>query len=241
MANNVLAASTIVLIGLVTGVGDAQNSIVTQETAGAVQVDHIIVAVSNLQEGTRRIEEMTGVKPVYGGRHPGAGTQNALLALGPRLYLEILAPQTDVELPEEVAWLSDLDDLTPMGFAVSTADIPGTVEWIESRGYVTSDPASGSRSRPDGATLAWTTMDISDPAIAGAPFFIQWDANSAHPATTSPEGCSLRSLTVVTPEQTALARLFSMLKLEVAVTGGAAPEASYEIVLDCPSGTVSLK
>lgn len=43
------------------------------------------------------------MRPVYGGRHPGAGTQNALLSLGPRSYMEILAPHTDVELPEEVA------------------------------------------------------------------------------------------------------------------------------------------
>ena len=84
-------------------------------------------------------------------------------------------------------------------------------------------------------------MDITDPAISGAPFFIQWDASSAHPATTSPQGCTLRSLTVVTPEQAALDRLFDALELDVVVAGGTAPEATYEIALDCPRGTVMLR
>ena len=241
MSHHLFAVSTVVLISLATDAGVAHKLTVAQGTPGALQVDHVIVAVSDLEEGTRRIEEITGVRPVYGGRHPGAGTQNALLALGPRLYMEILAPQTDVDLPKEVAWLLDLDDVTPMGFAVSTTDMPRTVEWLQGHGYVTSDPASGSRSRPDGATLMWTTMDITDPAILGAPFFIQWDASSAHPATTSPQGCALQSLTVVTPEQAALDRLFTVLELDVVVAGGAAPEATYEIALDCPKGTVILK
>ena len=236
ISRRAFATSTVVVVGLLAATG-----LVQQGTPGEVQVDHVIFAVSDLDEGTRLVEEMTGVRPVYGGRHPGAGTQNALLALGPRTYLEILAPQTDVDLPEEVAWLRDLDEVTPMGFAVSTIDIAATIEWLSSHDYVTSDPTSGSRAKPDGTKLTWTTMDIVDPAIQGAPFFIQWDASSAHPATTSPRGCSLQSLTVITPEQAELTDLFGALGLDVAVTGGTASEASYEIVLDCPSGVVSLK
>ncbi len=240
MSFRAIAPATVMSIGLLIGSWVAQDRPTTHQTP-VVEIDHIIVAISDLERGTRQLEEMTGVRPVYGGRHPGAGTQNALLALGPRLYLEILAPQSDVELPETLEWLLALDDPTPMGFAVSTTDMAGTVAWLQQNGYVTSNPTPGSRARPDGATLVWTSMDITDPLILGAPFFIQWDANLPHPATTSPGGCALRSLTAISPQQSALEGLFSALGLEVVVKDGTGPEAAYEIALECPKGTVVLK
>jgi hypothetical protein len=84
-------------------------------------------------------------------------------------------------------------------------------------------------------------MDIAEPVIQGAPFFIQWGVSSPHPATTSPEGCVLESLKVASPEQIALERLVNVLDLDVIVEGGTGPEATYEIVLDCPKGAVRLK
>ncbi len=241
MPRYVLALSAVVMIGLIAVPGVAHERALPQESFARVEVDHVIVAVSDLDQGMRQFEEMTGVRPVFGGRHPGRGTQNALLALGPRTYLEILAPQSDVELPEEVAWLRDLDEPTPMGFAVSTTDMAATVELLQGRDYVTSDPAAGSRAKPDGTTLTWKTMDIVHPPIQGAPFFIQWGEASAHPATTSPTGCTLRSLTVATPQSDALEHLFRVLRLGVGVTSGTLREASYEFALDCPNGVVSLE
>jgi len=241
MSYTVIAAATAMLISLLIGSGAHQDTPMTHQERTVVGIDHIIVAISDLQDGIRQVEEMTGVRPVYGGRHPGAGTQNALIALGPRSYLEILAPQTDVVLSETLAWLLDLHDLTPMGFAVSTTDMEGTVASLQGGGYATSVPTPGSRSRPDGVTLMWTSMDITDPAIVGAPFFIQWDASSPHPATTSPSGCVLQSLTIVSPEHAPLGRLFNLLGLTVAVAGGTDSEAAYEAAIECPNGTVLLK
>jgi hypothetical protein len=241
MSYKFIAASTLVLGGLAVSSVIAQNPSVRREAQDVLSVDHIMVVVGDLEDGSRQFQEMTGVEPVFGGRHPGAGTQNALVALGPRLYLEIMAPQTDGELQESAEWLLAFDDLTPMGFAVSTTDMPGTVARLQNHGYVASDPASGSRSLPDGKTLMWTTMGITNPGIAGSPFFIQWGEASPHPATTSPRGCTLRSLTVFSPEQVALERLFSALGLDVVAEDAAGQETAYQIVLDCPKGTVLLK
>jgi hypothetical protein len=154
--------------------------------------------------------------------------------------LEILAPQSDVDVPEAVEWLLAFDHLTPTNFAVSTTDMPGTVALLQSQGYVTSDPTPGSRALPEGGTLMWTSMGISDPAIVGAPFFIQWDATSPHPATTSPRGCELQSLTVLSPHKVELDRLFRVLGLEVVVENATGPDAAYQVLLDCPKGAVQL-
>lgn len=240
MSRTTTASTTLLISSLVVACA-SQGDSAPDETQQVMQVDHFIVAVSDLEAGMRKIEELTGVRPVAGGKHPGAGTQNALIALGDRQYLEILAPQTDVELPESQAWLRELTELTPMGFAVSTTDMASTVQQLQDGGYTTSTPNAGSRAKPDGATLRWTSMDVTEPAVAGAPFFIQWDAASPHPATTSPVGCLLRSLTVASPEHEALSRLFGVLELDIVAEVGTTAEAVYEAVLECPSGTVLLK
>ena len=44
--------------------------------APAAQIDHILLGIDDLDRGVKAFEESTGVKPVYGGTHPG-GTHNA--------------------------------------------------------------------------------------------------------------------------------------------------------------------
>ena len=56
------------------------------------KIDHIIWAVPDLDKGTQLFEEMSGVKPAYGGAHPGRGTRNCVVSAGEGAYFEIIAP-----------------------------------------------------------------------------------------------------------------------------------------------------
>ncbi|MFC1660486.1 VOC family protein [Gemmatimonadota bacterium] len=203
-----------------------------------VQIDHVIVAAADLQTGMDQFEALTGVRPAFGGEHPGRGTRNALVSLGPRLYLELLAPQEDAELPEDVAGLSDLPGLSAWGWAASTADMDGTLSQIRDGGYTAPPPEPGSRAMPDGRLLRWRAGGAEEPVILGAPFFIEWDPGSPHPATTSPQGCELGVLKVISPDAEELRSYVDLLGLAVEVEATADAVERYEVTLRCPAGNV---
>jgi hypothetical protein len=207
-------------------------------------LDHLLIGAATLDAGMRWLEERTGVRAAIGGSHPGLGTWNALASLGPRQYVEIIAP--DPAQPE-------IDTFYVPG--LRTFDRPRITTWAArgtalARGFpsmlkddFSCEPArAGARVRPDGARLNWTLAfpkhrrhAVFDGAL---PFLIEWESYDHHPGTSTPGGLALRAVRFTHPNAAELKQALAALGIEGEVKDGDA--ASIEIELDAPRGRVSL-
>jgi hypothetical protein len=184
-------------------------------TPAVSAVDHLLLGIGDLDHGLTRVRQMTGVQPSMGGSHPGVGTRNALLSLGGRRYLEIIAPdpaQTEFKFRIDLRKLSAPRLVT---WAASASDIEAVAARAREGGFEVFGPQAGSRARPDGKVLRWKTLavktDLAADGVDPIPFFIEWAADSQHPSLDSPAGCELRAFEIDHPDpqgvRNALARL----------------------------------
>jgi len=70
-------------------------------------------------------------------------------------------------------------------------DLDAFAKKLREAGVAFEGPTPGSRARPDGKVLHWKTINLADTHHGLLPFFIEWSADSAHPSTDAPQGCTL--------------------------------------------------
>ena len=199
----------------------------------APQLDHLVVAIRSLDEGVAQFQALTGVTAGIGGKHPGRGTENALVSLGGGSYLEIIAPQKDAKLSAEDAVMRGLARLTIIDWAVRVIDVDEARASLQRAGFTTSPPQPGARLTPSGERLDWMTFGLAGAQIDSAPFFIRWSPNTRHPATTAPSGCTLERLTVADPRADRLTGMLRALDVRSVVVANG--PATIEAALTCAS------
>ena len=181
-------------------------------------LDHILVGCNDLDAGIAFVEERTGVRAAFGGVHPGAGTRNALLSLGPSRYLEIIAPDPDQPASADVRDLKTLDEPVLVGWAAHPGDIETFATRLKQEGVAIKGPNPGSRKRLDGRVLHWKTLSLEDDAGGLLPFFIEWSADSLHPSVDAPPGCRLVLFEAATPHPGELAKRTAQLNLDLPIS-----------------------
>jgi glyoxalase-like protein len=199
------------------------------------ELDHLILGINSLEQGMKAFAALTGVVPIRGGVHPGAGTENALVSLGGGAYLELIAPRPGAT-PSSFAIISTLERLTPIGWALHTDSLSALVTDLRKTDSVLG-PFPGSRQTPDGKLLSWKTAHMATPGLEGAPFLIEWGPGSLHPSSTSPSGCRLVTLAVTEPAPTRLNAFFHAVGLDLVAQ--AAPRRGLAFSLRCPSGEIT--
>lgn len=226
------------LLLAVTISGRAQQAPATPLLA---RLDHLVYATPDLGVGIAAIEKLLGVRATPGGQHPGLGTRNALVALGPSSYLEIIGP--DPEQPKPTG---------PLRFGIDDLEAPRIVTWVAKgtdleqvakaaaeRGVRLGPVIPGSRRRPDGVVLAWRYTDpntvVADRIV---PFLIDW-GTSPHPSASAARGATLIDVRAEHPDAERVQKMLDVLALPLRVQKGAAP--AIIATIGSPRGRVELR
>jgi hypothetical protein len=180
-------------------------------------LDHIILGCNDLALGMELVEQNTGVRPAIGGVHPGRGTRNALLSLGERRYLEIIAPDPAQQKIVHFPQIREMKDPRLIGWAVHPPDIAATAKLLRDNQIAFQGPDDGSRKRPDGRVLNWKTINLADDRHGILPFFIEWSADSVHPSKDAPKKCHLDYFTVLGADPAELSKVFQQIGVEATV------------------------
>ena len=158
-------------------------------------LDHLVYATHNLDQTIDELAHRLGVRATAGGQHPGRGTRNALIALGPASYLEIVGPDHTQPSPMAPRWFG-IDTLRRprlVAWAAVARDLVKVTALAIAQGVHLGAVVAGGRTRPDGGALAWHMTDPTSIVADGVvPFLIDW-GSSEHPAKAAAKGVELVS------------------------------------------------
>jgi catechol 2,3-dioxygenase-like lactoylglutathione lyase family enzyme len=141
-------------------------------------LDHLVIAVRNLDAASAAYQLLLGRSPSWRGEHPGRGTANVLFRLD-NCYLELIG-LSDQPLEAESVFLDRLRERLEaseglFAVAMGTDDLDATVASVRARGIDAHDPVDGEGADAEsGAHRQWRTADLPADQTRGVPlFFIQ--------------------------------------------------------------------
>ena len=145
-------------------------------------IDHLVIAVRDLDDAADELERCVGLAATGGGRHPTLGTQNRLAWLGDT-YVELVS----IANPgvAEGSWLGvpTIAALERGGglatWSIATDSIDADVRALREIGAGFGDPTPGERMRPDGTVVRWRLAIGGALGPAEPPFLIQHETSSA--------------------------------------------------------------
>jgi hypothetical protein len=164
-------------------------------------IDHLVYACPDLDEAVAAITRLTGVRPQQGGQHPGLGTHNALLSLGDRTYLEIIAPDPAQSVTSQLLpfGLNHLRAPALRAWAAAPGDLDAAVRQARAEGFDYGDIVTRNRRTPGDGELSWRMTSYSrDGEVEVIPFLIDWGEHE-HPARSAPSGLRLADFRILAP------------------------------------------
>jgi Glyoxalase-like domain len=148
-----------------------------------VELDHVLIAVADLEAAAAAFDERFGLASVEGGRHGAWGTANRIVPLGAN-YIELVGVVDEAVAAESTfgRWIAEGASPAgrPIGWAVRTDALDDVAKRL---GLTVTD---GSRKTPSGELLRWRSAGVEQAiAYPALPFFIEWGPGTALPGTTA--------------------------------------------------------
>jgi catechol 2,3-dioxygenase-like lactoylglutathione lyase family enzyme len=164
-----------------------------------VQLDHVVIAVRDLEAAIQRYT-LLGFAVTPGGVHPALGTKNALVRFG-LPFLELITVADEARARQRGPFGAELLDLLNrdeeglIGYCLSTAEINRCAQRFHEDGLSVEGPFRMERIRPDGRVVAWSLLLPGlSPWRRPWPFLIQWadadDVRALSPSPAHPNGVS---------------------------------------------------
>jgi len=205
------------------------------------KIDHIVYCVPNLEKAIIELENKLGVKAAIGGRHLTQGTKNALINLGNKCYLEILAIDEDNKDITTNRWMGIdlLQGSKITRWALKANDIKKDAAHLQEFNTNMGQVTGGSRKMTNGKTLTWQiAMPLSTPEVVIIPFITDWSDSEAHPTDSLDHDCKLLELRLSHSNPLSIENLFDRMNITLSITKSEAP--SIQLIIKSPKGIVSL-
>ena len=106
------------------------------------KLDHLIVAVKDLQEAENNYQKLFGMGPVWSGTHKELGTSNSLFNFQ-NTYFELLAPTSEGLGADLVNYYLDTTGEGLIGMVFATEDVAGVHSSLQEKKFLVGDPADG--------------------------------------------------------------------------------------------------
>ena len=106
------------------------------------KLDHLIVAVKDLQAAENNYQKLFGMGPVWSGTHKELGTSNSLFNFQ-NTYFELLAPTSEGLGADLVNYYLDTTGEGLIGMVFATEDIAGVHSSLQEKKFLMGDPSDG--------------------------------------------------------------------------------------------------
>ena len=205
--------------------------------------DHLVVAAQTLEQGCDWVEAKLGVRPQPGGRHVAMGTHNALVGLGPRFFLEVIAVDPDGKAPPRPRWF----DLDEPRMKAALAEGPHLAHWVartnDIEAVVVRVPGLGAVTPMARGDFTWRITIPDDgrrPGRGLVPTLIEWP-DARHPADRlADSGLRLAAIAGEHPEPELIRAEISVLGLAETMKVTYAKSPRLAAMIRTPRGTAIL-
>jgi hypothetical protein len=201
-----------------------------------MRLDHVLLAVADLETAAAALEARHGIDAYEGGSHPQWGTANRIVPLR-ETYLELVSVVDGATARDSAfgRWVEAETRAEPSPFAWCVS--PTSLD--ETCARLGLEIQAGSRAIPSGETLGWRLAGLEQAARhPWLPFFIDWSEGTPHPGRR--DGVAEAAVHLdVEGDVEELAVWLGEHSLPVGIRPGRAGVTAVSI--DRPSGRVSLR
>jgi len=177
------------------------------------------------------------MQAVIGGRHLNEGTKNAIINLGDKCYLELLAIDKQNKAHTQNRWMG-IDLLTTpkiTRWAINSSNLEEDKQALIKYNNQLGNIESGLRKKPDNSDLTWKlTKPLSYPEVEVVPFLLDWSGSISHPT----DGLSIQgNLMKIELESATPEKVKGCLdELNIGISVKLNTESHIKVVIDGPKG-----